>query len=450
MLLEPRSYATISISQNSFGGTLFFSKSSEIALLISISLSLAMAQTKSAGAPSTSTQKKSSATQATSGSRTGEQEKSSEAKPPAETNRPASPSQAKPGSGPSESAVPPTAAVITIDGLCDTPAPSLNKPAAKPQTSQSCRTQITRAEFEKLLSRVAPPNANADIKKRVADTYARLLTMAKEGEKLAVDKDPDFQEQLEIIKLQLKAQWAERKIDAEASKISDDELKAYYDSNGSAYEEATLDRIFIPKAPQPPASPSGTSSTSGATSSTSSTATPAPDPQQAAEQARQQLQKGDDPAKVQAAAFQQVNSKADPPQTKREHVRRGTALPPNDEPKIFGLKPGEVSDVISDPIGYSVYKMEEKKQLPFDAVKNDIKTLLVSQRTKDKLASVMSSTKTELNESYFGPSQSPQTANPQPRDQARPLSGQQSQAPQSPQPKANPPAASGSSMPPKK
>jgi PPIC-type PPIASE domain len=433
---------------------LFFSKSSGIALLTLLSVGLAVSQTKSSGAPSAPTQKKSSATQTTSPpNRTSEQDKGSQTKQSAEKDQPASPSQTKSSNAPSESAVPPTAAVITIEGLCETPVPSLTRQPAKPQNPQSCRTQITRAEFEKLLSRVAPPNANADIKKRIADTYARLLTMAKEGEKLGVEKDPAFQEQLEIIKLQVKAQWAERKIDAEASNISDADLKAYYDANGAAYEEASLDRIFIPKAPQPPSPATGntTPGTSNATSSSASTsaATSAGDPQQVAEQARQQLQKGDDPAKVQAAVFQQIQSKADPPQTKREHVRRGTSLPPNDEPKIFALKPGEVSDVISDQIGYAIYKMGERKQLPFDSVKNDIKTLLVTQRMKDKLAAIMNSAKTELNESYFGP-QSPQLANPQPKDQVRPLSGQQSQPPQSPQPKANPPASSGSSTVPKK
>jgi hypothetical protein len=426
------------------GGTLFFSKTSGTALFAVLSLSLAIAQTKPSGAPATPSQKKSSASQTTSsvGPSAG-QDKSAQTKKPTDTDRSTGASQAKPSSGPSESAVPPTTAVITIDGLCDAQAPSLTKAPAKAQTPQFCRTQITRAEFEKLLSRVAPPNANADVKKRIADTYARLLTMAKEGEKLAVDKDPDFQEQLEIIKLQLKAQWAERKIDAEASKVSDDELKAYYDANGAAYEEATLDRIFVPKAPQgPSASPSAGNAASGTNASTPSAA---PDPQQIAEQARQQLQKGDDPAKVQAAVFQQVQSKADVPQTKREHVRRGTSLPPNDEPKVFALKPGEVSEVISDPIGYTVYKMGDKKQLPFETVKNDIKTLLVGQRMKDKLTAVMNSTKTELNESYFGSSQPAQPANPAPKDQVHPLSGTQA-----PQPKTNPPASSGSSTIPKK
>jgi hypothetical protein len=104
-----------------------------------------------------------------------------------------------------------------------------------------------------------------------------------------------------------------------------------------------------------------------------------------------------------------------------------------------------VSEVISDPIGYSVYKMEEKKQLPFDTVKNDIKTLLVGQRMKDRLAAVMNSTKTELNESYFGPSQPAQSANPAQKDQVHPVSGAQT-----PQPKTNPPTSSGSSTIPKK
>jgi hypothetical protein len=300
---------------------------------------------------------------------------------------------------------------------------------------------VSRADFEKLLARVAPPNPNPDIKKRVADTYASLLTMAKEGDKLGADKDPNFQEQLEIIKLQLKAQWLQRKIDSEASNINDADLKAYYDANGSAYEEATLDRVFVPKTPPPAASstPAG-----GATASA-----PGADPQQLANQVRDRLQKGEDPAKVQADVFQQEKNQATPPQTKREHVRRGTTLPPADEPKIFALKPGEVSEVMPDAIGYNVYKMGEKKQLPFDSVKNDIKTVLVTQRMKDRLTAITNSTKTELNPEYFGASQAPQSttpqsANPSPRSEVRAMSGAQSQTE-----KSSPPANTGTSTTPK-
>jgi len=401
-----------------------FSTVQGIALLSLLSANLAIAQTKPAGSPSAPTPKKATGSQSSTSSQTPSRE-AGEAKPPASSSQlPNGPQQAKPSNSPSESAVPATATVITIEGLCDTPAPSLTKPAAQPQLTRPCRTQVSRAEFEKLLSKVAPPNPNADIKKRVADTYASLLTMAKEGDKLGADKDPSFQEQLEIIKLQLKAQWLQRKIDAEASNISDADLKAYYDSNGSAYEEATLDRVFVPKTPQP--------SSTATPAAGASNPTPAADPQQLAQQVRDRLQKGEDPVKVQADVFQQEKSQATPPQTKREHVRRGTTLPATDEPKIFALKPGEVSDVISDPIGYSVYKMGEKKQLPFDAVKNDMKTVLVTQRMKDRLTAITNSTKTQLNPDYFGASQppqspTPQSANPSQGHEVHAVSGAQSQ-----------------------
>lgn len=404
-----------------------FSKIQGIALLNLLSVTLVTAQTKPSGSPSTSAQKKSSGTQSSSAVQTTSRQAGEEKQSPSSATGPQTPNapQAKSPNSSSESAVPATATVITIEGLCETPAPSLSKPAAKPQLTQPCRTQVSRADFEKLLARVAPPNPNADIKKRVADTYASLLTMAKEGDKLGAAKDPAFQEQLEIVKLQLKAQWLQRKIDTEASNISDSDLKAYYDANGGAYEEATLDRVFVPKSPQ---TASSAPSAGGASSPT-----PNADPEQLANQVRERLQKGEDPAKVQADVFQQEKSPATPPQTKREHVRRGTTLPPADEPKIFNLKPGEVSDVISDPIGYSVYKMGEKKQLPFDTVKNDIKTVLVTQRMKDRLTAITNSTKTELNPEYFGAAQppqspTPQSANPSPRNEVRAMSGAQSQS----------------------
>lgn len=420
-----------------------FSTVQGIALLTLLSVNLAIAQTKPSGSSSTSAPRKASGAQSSSASQTTSQQ-AGEAKPPVRgtsaSQAPNAP-QAKTSNSPAESVVPPTASVITIEGLCDAPAPSLSKPAAKPQLTQPCRTQVSRADFEKLLARVAPPNPNPDIKKRVADTYASLLTMAKAGDKLGVDNDPNFQEQLEIVKLQLKAQWLQRKIDSEASNISDADLKAYYDANGSAYEEATLDRVFVPKTPPPAAS---STPTGGATTSASSM-----DPQQLANQVRDRLQKGEDPAKVQADVFQQEKNQATPPQTKREHVRRGTTLPPADEPKIFALKPGEVSDVMTDAIGYTVYKMGEKKQLPFDSVKNDIKTVLVTQRMKDRLTAITNSTKTELNPDYFGASQppqlpTPQSANPSPRSEVRAMSGAQSQSE-----KSSAPANTGTSTTPK-
>src|SRR5262249_7002790 len=188
--------------------------------------------------------------------------------------------------------------------------------------------------FENLVNAVAP-RADAQQKRAIANQYVRLLVMAKEGERLGVDKDPQFAEQMELTRLQLKAQLAERKIQADALNISDPELKAYYDANPPAFEEVAVTRIFVPKLAENPGA-----------------STPAADPKQVAENARQQLKQGSDPAKIQTEAFQAVKAQAEVPPTKREHLRHGS-FSPSEEQAIFALKPGDVSEVLQDPIGYS-------------------------------------------------------------------------------------------------
>jgi hypothetical protein len=83
-------------------------------------------------------------------------------------------------------------------------------------------------------------------------------------------------------------------------------------------------------------------------------------------------------------------------------------------------------------------------------VKNDIKTVLVTQRMKDRLTAITNSTKTELNPDYFGASQPPQLANPQSANpsqghEVHAMSGAQSQSE-----KASTPANSSTSTTPKK
>src|SRR5256885_420789 len=163
-----------------FGGPLKFSKTAGSVLSLLFSFSLAIAQTSRPTTPPASGMGKGQGSSATPGN-------------PGQLP-PGASSQAKPANAPPpESVVPSTAAVITIEGVCDTPAPSLAKPA-KTQAPQFCRTEVSRADFERLLGTVAPPNPSPEIRKSVANTYARLLTMAKQADKQALDKDPKFKE----------------------------------------------------------------------------------------------------------------------------------------------------------------------------------------------------------------------------------------------------------------
>jgi parvulin-like peptidyl-prolyl isomerase len=194
------------------------------------------------------------------------------------------------------------------------------------------------------------------------------------------------------MRLQLLAQDAERKLRAQASEVSDADAKAYYDQNPSAFEEVTLTRVFVPNAPS--AAPKGEQPT---------------DSKAIADNARQQLAAGDDPDKVQKAVFEQLKNSNTPPSTKFGAKRRGT-LPPAQEQKIFTLKPGEVSEVIPDSIGFVVYRVDSKQQLPFEQAKDEVKRKLTQQRLEDARQHISGASKADYNDAYFGP----ETATPQP------------------------------------
>jgi bifunctional DNA-binding transcriptional regulator/antitoxin component of YhaV-PrlF toxin-antitoxin module len=95
---------------------------------------------------------------------------------------------------------------------------------------------------------------------------------------------------------------------------------------------------------------------------------------------------------------------------------RGAALPANHR-AVMDLKPGEVSEVISDPNGpHYIYKLISKETLALDAVKPEIRNLISSQRYRDSMQSFQ--TDIDLNDAYFGASRNP--AMPSPPKGAKP------------------------------
>jgi len=292
-----------------------------------------------------------------------------------------------------ESVVAADAPVITLNGVCEVSlngqpksapragtAPKAPAAAASSAAHPDCKTQITRAEFEKL-TKIVPANIP---RRQIATTYVQFITAANEGVKLGVDKDPDFSEQLAVMRLQLLAQAAERKLRTEASNVSDADIKAYYDQNPTAFEEVTLTRIFVPRSP---------AETAGGQT--------APDSKGIADNARQQLASGGDPDKIQKTVFEQLKNTAEPPSTKFGAKRRGT-MPPAHEQKIFSLKQGEVSEVVQDTVGYVIYRVDAKQEVPLDQAKEQVKQRLTQQRLDDARQKIMGASKAEYNDAYFG------------------------------------------------
>src|SRR5439155_27069017 len=80
------------------------------------------------------------------------------------------------------------------------------------------------------------------------------------------------------------------------------------------------------------------------------------------------------------------------------------------------MKPGEVTEVISDPTGHYVYKLVSKQTLPLDTVSPEIKNWIATQRFRDAMQEFQGTS--QLNDAYFGikPKPLPQPGQPEPGD----------------------------------
>lgn len=294
------------------------------------------------------------------------------------------PSQAKPAQSTEKSAakpateaakptstVPASEVVMTIAGVC---------PANTP--AESCNTKISRTEFEGILNAVNP-NIPKDQRRQVAGLYAQLLTVANEGQKLGVDKDPAFQEQIRLQAMKLLAQGAEKKI-FDNSKPTQQEIDNFYTENAGRFEELSLRRIMIPKSTDKDAKPEAT--------------------KEIADKIHDRAGAGEDPDKLQAEAYQSTKAPGAPPTTSLGWKRRGS-MDPRHEPQIVALRSGQVSGVLEDGQGFYVYKVDAKRMVPLQTVSKDIENALQGQRAQAAVKQIVDKIKPQLNDAYFGPTE---------------------------------------------
>jgi bifunctional DNA-binding transcriptional regulator/antitoxin component of YhaV-PrlF toxin-antitoxin module len=304
--------------------------------------------------------------------------------------------------------VAPTDPVITVKGVCaDGPK------ADAPKTGDSCKTVITKEQFEKLINALQP-EMTPDVRRQLATAYSRMLVMAADAERRGLDKQPQYDETLRFARLQILSQRLSRDVQAESQKVPDADIEKYYKDNAGDYDQATLLRIFVPKSKEilPPKSAAvvPVSAAKAGAAAAKSGATEKPVDTTARERAAQEAMtrvasdlraramKGEDFEKLQKEAFVRAGLRANAPPAKMDKVRL-TTLPAAHRP-VLELKPGEISAVIDDPSGHYIYKLVRKKTLSLDAVKTEIRYALATQRYQEAMEAYQASP--DLNEDYFG------------------------------------------------
>jgi hypothetical protein len=271
--------------------------------------------------------------------------------------------------------------VITVSGFCADPG----------QTGGACKTVITRAEFEKLTDALQPGMSLA-LRLNVANAYARNLRMAAAAEKRALDKTPEFEEEMRYARMQLLAQDLTRVLQAEANNITDADLEDYYAKNQSSYEQATLARIFVPRTKQSDAAQGEHEEAQTKADEEAMT--------KVAAELRVRAVNGEDPDKLQIEAYAEAGIPRTNSDTKMEKVRRA-ALPPQHE-AVMGMKPGEVSEVFSDPGGaHFIYKMISKQTLTLEEAKTEIRGAISGQRYRESMKGFQGDV--VFSDAYFNP-----------------------------------------------
>jgi hypothetical protein len=251
--------------------------------------------------------------------------------------------------------------------------------------------------------------------------------MSADAEKRGLDKEPSFEEKMRWARMQILSQELSTALQADSAKVTDADVEDYYKKNEATYEQATLTRIFIPKTKQitpatTPKTAAKTGTAAGATTGTTATkagttatakapAQPTEAQKKTAEEAmnklarslRERAVQGEDPDKLQKAAYTAAGLPG-VPSTKLEKQRRAN-LPPAHQ-AVMDLKPGEVSEVITDAnSGYYIYKMVSKETLTLEVATPEIRKVLSSQRYRETMQSYQSAP--DLNDAYFGPARAP-------------------------------------------
>ncbi len=277
-------------------------------------------------------------------------------------------------------------AVITLKGGCQA--------IGTLQPAKDCVSSVTREQFEKITN-AFQPDMPADAKRNFAVNYGRLLVFADAAQALHLENDPNVQLLLQFVTKQVLADGVRRHYTEEFAHPSDQQIQAYYDQNVAKYTEASLQRIMIPRNQSADGKPKLSEAEWSAASG----------------KIREQWVAGEDPVKLQQAAFKSAGvTGAGTPE-----ISLGARLPgslPAEQESVFQLKAGEVSQVYSDPAAGYIYKVISSRQIPLSDERESISKTLQKQQLQDKLEEINKSATPELNEQYFGPAPAPAPAAP--------------------------------------
>ena len=294
--------------------------------------------------------------------------------------------KSSPSPNPAPSEVPMTAPVLVLKGVCDPPLPKTSK--------AECTTTLTRAQFETLWKTFNRQNAGpvveqpASIRRSMVTAYGSMVTLSQEARKRGLERTPEFQLQMKVVRMQLLSKALQDAIKKQYAEPSAAEIEKFYKDNQASYQELSLHRLQIPKRGPLPAPVEGKPAAQPFTISAED-----------AEEYRKRAVAGEDFDKLQKEVVDKLQFKTTPPVTSGK--RRHGEFPQQEEGEIFALTSGSVTRVFDEGSSFVIYKIDDKKTLSLDEVRGNIARTLSEQNARDAEAKIEDAPDKQLNPVYF-------------------------------------------------
>ncbi|HHI96782.1 MAG TPA: hypothetical protein ENJ96_02925 [Thermodesulfatator atlanticus] len=234
--------------------------------------------------------------------------------------------------------------------------------------------KLTRAEFEAKLE-TAPPQIKMilahqpQLKKALVERWVEISLLSLAAKDAGLEKDPEVKARLDEVTKQILAQaYLEKKL-LNQQRVSEEEVKAYYEKHREKYQEprAVRARHILIEVPQ------------GATPEQEKEAL------KKAQRLRERILKGEDFAKL-------AQKYSADPGTKEKGGELGFftqgQMVKEFEEAAFRLKPGEISEPVRTPFGYHLIQVEEvkeAKQRSFAEVKDRVREDLIQAKEEAAL-----------------------------------------------------------------
>jgi len=268
------------------------------------------------------------------------------------------------------------------------PVPTTATPEADPVIIYAGTVSIRKSDFEaavKTLPAEYQSYALGPGKKQFAEDFLRMKLLAAQGMKEGLDKTPQVQKQLDLMRENLVATEELHKIENGIT-LTDADLKSAYEEVKKDNEQVKASHILI----APKGSPAALKDKKELTDA---------EAKAKAEDLRKKIVAGsmkfEDAAKKESDDVESGKQGGDLGAFSKGQMVKAF------EDAAFAAKAGEITPVVKTEFGYHIIKVQEHSYRSFDEMKPTLERNLRQKKLRDALDAIKESAKPSFNETYF-------------------------------------------------